>query len=130
MNGLVDRVEVRTGPDGTVVELSKELADMDEPSAAPTGLQLRREPDGALTAIGCIDRSTAAALREALEAEALPGQVLDLRGTDYLDSSGLRVIYDHAHRLRLIITDGTAVATVARISGLDEVATVEYTPSP
>jgi anti-anti-sigma factor len=133
MAGLMDRVEVRTGPEGTCVELVKELLVMQPPFSEPPSLQLSRGPDGVLVVTGDIDWDGAPLLRRALESEnaAAPQtiQVLDLRQVLYLDSAGLAVLWEHAHRLHLLLTDGTAVATVVRITGLDQAAAgAEFDP--
>jgi len=84
-----------------------------------------------ITVRGELDLATAPALEEAL----LPGlrdggsAVLDLRGLEFMDSTGVRVIVaahlaaeEHGGTLTVVRTppDG-AVARVLEISGLDEV---------
>jgi anti-anti-sigma factor len=129
MRGLVDRFEVRTGPEGTVVELVKEHTAVSNPPAPL--VQLQQMPGGVLVVTGEVDLSAAPQLREALGQLPLPvagEQVLDLRRVTYLDSAGTAIIWQHPHRLRLLVTEDSAVATVARISGLTDFATVEFRP--
>jgi anti-anti-sigma factor len=69
---------------------------------------------------GEVDLSNAASVRERLLG-AVPNTatalVLDLSGTDYLDSSGVRLIFELAHRLEargqkleLVVPDNSAIS--------------------
>jgi anti-anti-sigma factor len=134
MDGLMDQVQVRTDRAGSAVELCKQLPPLRTPAPAPalSKMQLHRATaDGALVVTGDIDYVAAPVLRDALQADpAAPAaeQVLDLRAVGYLESAALAVLWEHAHRLRLLVTEDTAVATLMRITGLIHAATVEFTP--
>lgn len=100
--------------------------------SAPTStLRLTRQPDGTMVATGEIDPFTAPALREALEGalvDPLREQTLDLRGVRHLDSAGLGVLFQYAHRLRVVVAPNTIVARIVAISGLTHAARVQFAP--
>ncbi|MGQ0624595.1 MAG: STAS domain-containing protein [Sporichthyaceae bacterium] len=106
---------------------------MPAPAVSAPPLQVRRGQD-VLVLSGELDEATAPLLREALETgrpDPQPEQVLDLRRVNYLDSVALAVLYDHAHRLRLLVSNGSPVATVVAISGLIHAAAdVQFHPAP
>jgi anti-anti-sigma factor len=81
-----------------------------------------------VTAEGEIDLAAAAQLDEALNstAEEHDQVTVDLRAVDYLDTAGIRVLFDHAGRGRLVvlITTNGIIAPVIATSGLGRVATV------
>lgn len=81
-----------------------------------------------VTAEGEIDLAAAAQLDEALSSAAAgDGQVtVDLRAVDYLDTAGIRVLFDHAARgsLVVLVTANGIIGPVIATSGLGRVATV------
>ena len=81
--------------------------------------------DGPILAVeGEIDIANADVLREALD-EHLAGAdrvTVDLTGVGYLDSAGLAVLFPHARRLDLVAT--RLLASVLKVSGLSDLATV------
>ena len=89
----------------------------------PLTLTHGRRPDGTavLTAVGEIDMSNTGALSAALDDTEGP-LVLDLTAVDYLDSAGLTVLFSHAERLELVVSD--LLAPVLTISGIADLATV------
>jgi len=89
--------------------------------------------------IGEIDLSTADEFQQrllaALSSQA-PGLVLDLSETDYMDSSGLKVLFITASRLReikrdfrLVLQESSPVANLLSVSGAEEALTVDRTVS-
>ena len=85
--------------------------------------------------IGEIDMATAdefqARLLSALPSEA-PGLVLDLTDTDYMDSSGLKVLFVTASRLReikrgfrLVLTDVSPIAKLLSVVGAEDALAVD-----
>jgi anti-sigma B factor antagonist len=99
---------------------------------APFSISIDDQPAQALIAVGGeLDLGTAPTLEDAVMARLQGGGhvVLDLRGLDFIDSTGVRVIVsahraaqEHGGRFALVRTlpDG-AVGRVLRISGLDDV---------
>jgi anti-anti-sigma factor len=87
-----------------------------------------------VTATGELDLATAAGLEEAVVPPVSEGRhvVLDLRGLEFMDSSGVRVIVaahlaagEHGGRLSLVrLEPGTPIHRVLEISGLDGVLDV------
>ena len=80
------------------------------------------------TITGEIDMSNAAELRQALS-EAAPnvvsGMVLDLSSLDYMDSTGIQLLFGlhedlrtRSLRLMLVIPDGSVVAETFRLAGV------------
>jgi anti-anti-sigma factor len=87
---------------------------------------------------GEIDISNATLVRDALGAAIpdLPEVVLDLTGTEYLDSAGLGMLFRLAERLsynrqelRLVIAPNAAIRAVIRLTGLDQVVPVREEPA-
>jgi anti-anti-sigma factor len=84
-----------------------------------------------VAATGELDLATAGALEDAVLPAVRDGRhvVLDLRGLDFMDSSGVRVIVaahvaagEHDGRLSLVrLEAGTPIRRVLEISGLDGV---------
>lgn len=84
-----------------------------------------------VAATGELDLATAGALEDAVLPAVREGRhvVLDLRGLDFMDSSGVRVIVaahvaagEHDGRLSLVrLESGTPIQRVLEISGLDSV---------
>ncbi|HEX2297038.1 MAG TPA: STAS domain-containing protein [Pseudonocardiaceae bacterium] len=77
---------------------------------------------------GQIDMSTAAAFQQVLE-EAARGRdqlTVDLTGLGFLDSAGIKVLFDLAARveLRLIIDPRSVIATTLDVCGLPQVSTI------
>jgi anti-anti-sigma factor len=92
-----------------------------DPGGGPRGIPL-------VSAEGEIDLAAASRLDETLREAAGPGDqvAVDLSAVDYLDTAGVRVLLDHAARVRLIVllaADGI-IAPVIATSGLARVATV------
>jgi anti-sigma B factor antagonist len=86
---------------------------------------------------GEIDLSNSAAIRSAV-IDALPhgalGLVLDLSATTYLDSSGVRLLFDLAEHLRarrqrlgLVVTEAALVRRVLVLTKLDDAAPLHTT---
>jgi anti-anti-sigma factor len=80
---------------------------------------------------GEVDLSNAASITERLLA-AIPNTattlVLDLSGTSYLDSSGVRMIFDLAHRLRnrrqgleLVVPDDSTIKRVLLLTEVEQI---------
>jgi anti-anti-sigma factor len=92
------------------------------------GLQVEHGPDGVLHLVGELDLATAGILRTHLAPAAREGPVVvDLTEVRILQSAGVEVLYQAAPTgLHLLVVPGSAVATVIRITGLDQVATVEH----
>ncbi|MET7436949.1 STAS domain-containing protein [Streptomyces sp. NPDC004082] len=90
---------------------------------APLTITPGRRSDGTprLTVSGEIDMSNAGFLAEAIQDSQGP-LVVDLTAVEYLDSAGLSVLFAHAARLELIVTD--LLEPVITVSGLDGLATV------
>jgi anti-anti-sigma factor len=81
-----------------------------------------------VAASGEIDPAAASQLDEMLQAaEEYSDQVtVDFSAVDYLDTAGIRVLFDHAAKITLVVllaADGL-VAPVITTSGLGRVATV------
>jgi anti-sigma B factor antagonist len=87
-----------------------------------------------IVARGELDLATAASLEEAVLPPVRDGRhaVLDLRGLEFMDSSGVRVIVaahlaaqEHGGRLSLVrLQAGTPIQRVLEISGLDGVLAI------
>ena len=83
---------------------------------------------GALVVRGEIDLANAAELDAALTAWPADEDVtVDLSAVEYLDSAGIKVLFEHARRrrLRVVLADDTIIAALIRASRLDGVAVVE-----
>lgn len=82
-----------------------------------------------LTVVGEIDLATAPGFRRALDAAASTHSAIeiDLRGVSYLDSTGIDALFTYAtrHRIKLIIGNNRTLAAVIRVSGLDQVLTLQ-----
>ena len=100
------------------------------PSGPEKRLRIERTEPGALVLTGEIDGANADELYEALaSASAAPALLIDLCAVTYLDSVGVGALFDLAHPdLRLRVSEGSAVATVITICGLNQVAQVEFVP--
>ena|SRR5438876_943798 len=106
-----------------------------------TGLELTRTGDGdtvRLSLRGELDIASAGRLEDALaEIEALTYQqlVIDLRGLDFMDSTGLRIILGADARARVagrtvtVVRGSDAVTRLFRITGLDERLTIVDAPA-
>jgi anti-sigma B factor antagonist len=84
-----------------------------------------------VTVDGEIDLATAGQFDQALRAAAGSGPriAVDLTGVTYLDSAAIRVLFEHAARMQLILllpADGI-VAPLVTLCGLDRVVTVRAT---
>jgi anti-anti-sigma factor len=84
---------------------------------------------------GEVDISNAGEVSAALEA-AVPNtadvMVVDLSGTTYLDSSGVQLLFELAHRvqarrqeLRVVVPEGAPIRTVLELTGLPKVVPVD-----
>jgi anti-anti-sigma factor len=106
--------------------------------------ELRTSDSGAWPVVrlsGEVDLSNAEALGEAAEravTNRAPGLVLDLSEVTFLDSTGLRLVFRLARRLRdrqqalrLVVPEGARIARLLRLSGVAAVADVvqEHVPS-
>ena len=82
-----------------------------------------------LTVVGEIDLSSASVFRDALEeaCSTHPAVAIDLRGITYFDSAGVDALFRYApkHRIKLIIGDNDTIAAVVKVSGLDQLVTLE-----
>jgi anti-anti-sigma factor len=82
---------------------------------------------------GEIDLATAGAFQRALDiaAEDHNQLTVDLAACDFLDSAGIKVLFDLAARLdlHLIVDPGSVIATMIEITGLAEVSSIS-TPPP
>ena len=90
--------------------------------------ETRANGGGVLVVRGEIDLANAAELDAALTAR--PGDediTVDLSAVEYLDSAGIKVLFEHARRrrLRVVLADDTIIAAAIRASRLEEVAVVE-----
>jgi anti-anti-sigma factor len=81
-----------------------------------------------ITVAGEIDLAAASRLDEMLRtAEERSDEVsVDLSAVDYLDTAGVRVLFDHAVRVRLVLllAANGIIAPVIATSGLGRIATV------
>ncbi|HEY6421934.1 MAG TPA: STAS domain-containing protein [Pseudonocardiaceae bacterium] len=81
---------------------------------------------------GEVDLATAAALQRDLDSAARHRTRLtvDLAACDFLDSAGIKVLFDIAARLdlELIVDPESVIATMIEISGLGQVSSIS-TPS-
>jgi anti-anti-sigma factor len=82
---------------------------------------------------GEIDLSNAATVRDAIAAAApdLPVVVVDLSGTEYLDSAGIAMLFRLAERLgynrqelQLVVPASAPIRAAVRLTGLDQVVRV------
>lgn len=82
---------------------------------------------------GEIDLATAGAFQRALNiaAEDRTQLTVDLAACDFLDSAGIKVLFDIAARLnlRLTVDPDSVIATMIGITGLAEVSTISPSPS-
>ena len=85
-----------------------------------------RDETVTLAVQGEIDMSSAQEFRRALN-DAPDGSrlVLDLTGVDYLDSAGVKVLYDHlGRRPELVVSSGAVILRVLAITGLGDLLPV------
>ena len=84
--------------------------------------------DGTVTLAvqGEIDMSNAQEFRRALDEAPGAGRlVLDLTGVDYLDSAGVKVLYDPlGRRPELVVSSGAVILRVLAITGLGDLLPV------
>ena len=81
---------------------------------------------------GDLDISAADELASKLQSVPVGPQPLtvDLRAVTYVDSAAVSVLYRHVRRgLRILVREGTAVATVMRVCGLAAVCDVRFLPA-
>ncbi len=83
--------------------------------------------DGAVTLVcsGDIDMSSADRFRQALDGAPAGRLVVDLTGVGYLDSAGVKVLYDYLGRdPELIIEPDAVILRVLAITGLRDRLTI------
>ena len=89
---------------------------------------------GVLVVRGEVDLANAGELAAALTALAGAGGpvTVDLSAAEYLDSAGIKVLFEHAERgrLRVRLPPSSTVAAAVRASHLDRVAEIEVRPLP
>ena len=75
---------------------------------------------------GEIDMASAGELRRALDDTPDQGRlVLDLTGVEYLDSAGVKVLYDHLGRHpEVVVNSGAVILRVLAITGLRDLLDV------
>ncbi|HEY6500691.1 MAG TPA: STAS domain-containing protein [Streptosporangiaceae bacterium] len=85
-----------------------------------------RDDTVTLTVKGEIDMSTAGEFRRALDDSKAPGRlVLDLTGVEYLDSAGVKVLYDHlGQHPEVVVSSGTVILRILAITGLLDQLTI------
>jgi anti-sigma B factor antagonist len=86
-----------------------------------------------MVVVGEVDMATAPQLDEAVAAavEAHPRTEVDLTGSTYFDSSGLRVLFRYAERLAGVTVLGEGVlARTVEVAGLDQVLPVRVVDVP
>jgi anti-sigma B factor antagonist len=87
--------------------------------------------DGTVTVFvrGEIDMTSAQEFRRALDdAPAADRLVVDLTGVGFLDSAGVKVLYDHLDRRpELVVGAGAFINRILTITGLTDVLTVRET---
>jgi anti-anti-sigma factor len=86
---------------------------------------------------GEVDASNAADLTQRLQGVAEqggPGLVLDLKGVEYIDSSGLRMLLnaasafaDRDQELRVVIVPGSFIASLFETTGVNGIVSVDAT---
>ena len=79
-----------------------------------------RDETVTLAVTGEIDMSSAGEFRRALEDSKAPGRlILDLTGVDYLDSAGVKVLFDHlGQQPEVLVSSGTVILRVLDLTGL------------
>ena len=89
------------------------------------------EQDGTvtLTVAGEIDMTSAPVLRRALDQAPARGRlVVDLSAVRFLDSAGVRVLYDHLDRRpELVVSADAVVLRILDLTGLSDLLTVHVT---
>jgi anti-sigma B factor antagonist len=84
-----------------------------------------------LTVTGEIDLASAPLFRDALEEATSTHSAIavDLRGVNFLDSAGVDALFRYApkHRIKLIIGGNDTIAAVVKVTGLDQLVTLETT---
>ena len=97
-------------------------------------IQSTANADGSatLTVAGEIDMASAPQFRQALDAAASSHSAInvDLSGVTFFDSAGVSALFSYAtkHRIKLTLGNNPTVATVIRVTGLDQVVTVQPDP--
>ena len=97
--------------------------------STPLTVRTEHDPDGGVVvyAAGEIDASNVADFAQALANGANGGTLtVDLSAVDYLDSAGINALVPHAESLHVIANP--LLLRVLRVSGLDELATVQPAP--
>ncbi|HEY2238108.1 MAG TPA: STAS domain-containing protein [Streptosporangiaceae bacterium] len=79
-----------------------------------------RDETVTLAVKGEIDMSSAGEFRRALDdSQAASRLVLDLTGVDYLDSAGVKVLFDHlGQQPEVMVSSGTVILRVLDLTGL------------
>jgi anti-sigma B factor antagonist len=94
-------------------------------------VQSTTNPDGSatLTVVGEIDLASAPRFRQALDRAANTHSAIDidLRAVTYFDSAGIDALFTYAtkHRIKLTIGDNRVLASVIKVSGLEQVVTLK-----
>lgn len=91
-------------------------------------VRTKHNPDGGLVvyAAGEIDASNVADFAKALACTNGGTLTVDLSAVEYLDSAGINALVPHTDALHVIANP--LLLRVLRVSGLDELATVEPAP--
>jgi anti-sigma B factor antagonist len=104
-------------------------------------VEVERRPGGTFLRVeGEIDISNAEDISAAIEA-AVPNDspivTVDLSGTTYLDSAGVRLLFVLAERLRgrrqeliVVVPPGSPIRSVLEITGMTRVITIAETAGP
>ncbi|HEY2518848.1 MAG TPA: STAS domain-containing protein [Streptosporangiaceae bacterium] len=88
--------------------------------------QATRDETVMLAVRGEIDMASAGEFRRALDDTPDQGRlVLDLTGVEYLDSAGVKVLYDHLGRHpEVVVNSGAVILRVLAITGLRDLLDV------
>lgn len=125
INALVDSVELTATPDGTTVDMTKELP---MTTARFTVTAAADDQPPAVAVVGDVDLANVAQFESALaEAGASGGPLtVDLTEASYCDSAAVRALFSVAasNQLTMIVNPTGHITTLLGISGLDRVATV------
>jgi anti-sigma B factor antagonist len=86
----------------------------------------QRDDAVTLTVKGEIDMSSAGEFRRALDDSNAPGRlVIDLTGVEYLDSAGVKVLFDHLGlHPEVVVSSGAVILRILAITGLLDQLTI------
>jgi anti-anti-sigma factor len=147
MRVLMDGFEIRSGEDGTRVELRRSLtaraggdepADVAQPGASAARLAFSRQREITVARLeGEVDLQGVAELGSSLAREARDGDrglVLDLNGVEYLDSAGLHLLHDAARTLadrgqslRVVVAPDARVMRLLELVHLEQTVPLDAT---